>query len=50
LDLALQNSPLQRVKIAYWQLLPQHWRRCAMQPANLRSYIVAKEIFESVSL
>jgi hypothetical protein len=36
------------VKIAYWLLLPQHSRRCAMQPANLRSYIVAKAISVSV--
>jgi hypothetical protein len=40
----LQNSPLLQVKIAYWPLLLQHLLRCAMQLANLRSYIVAKEI------
>jgi hypothetical protein len=38
------------VKIAYWPLLPQHSRRCAMQLANLHSYIAAKEISESVLL
>jgi hypothetical protein len=37
------------VKIAYWLLLPQHLLHCAMQPANLRSCIVAKVISESVS-
>jgi hypothetical protein len=36
------------VKIAYWPLLPQHSRRCAMQLANQRSYIVAKAISVSV--
>jgi hypothetical protein len=40
----LQNSPLLQVKIAYWPLLLQRLLRCAMQLANLRSYIVAKEI------
>jgi hypothetical protein len=39
-----QNSPLLQVKIAYWPLLLQRLLRCAMQLANLRSYIVAKEI------
>jgi hypothetical protein len=36
------------VKIAYWPLLPQHSRRCAMQLAKQRSYIVAKAISVSV--
>jgi hypothetical protein len=50
LDLVLQNSPLLQVKIAYWLLLRPHLLRYAMQPANQRSYTVAKAISVSVSL
>jgi hypothetical protein len=38
------------VKIAYWLLLPQHSRRCAMQLVNPLSCTAAKEISESASL
>jgi hypothetical protein len=38
------------VKIAYWPLLPQHSRRCAMQLVNPLSCTAAKEISESASL
>jgi hypothetical protein len=48
LDLALQNSQLLPVKIAYLPQQHQHLLRCAMQPVNLPSYIAAKEISESV--
>jgi hypothetical protein len=48
LDHALLNSQLLPVKIVYLPPLPQRLLRYVMQPVNLHSCIVAKEISVSV--
>jgi hypothetical protein len=50
LDLALQSSQPQPVRIDLLQLPLLHLPHCAMQLVNLHSYIAAKEISEFVSL